>query len=222
MIVSAGLPTCMEGMMYPVPFASPLDIVRSNKTRRGARLPFRVGERAHDNPALCAGRTRRIAAQLLGTVNGEASANLAAQTTTLRFGTGMLVTPMRRDIVVVAKQAATLDQFSNGRFILGFGVGAYREEFQALNPNWQVHRGDLVQESIQAVKVLFEERVSNWDGKYYQFEDVEMFPKPLQDPLPIYVGGNHENAYRRAALYGNGWLPAGMPIDHIRKKVSHL
>ena len=219
MIVSAGLPTCMEGMMYPVPFASPLDIVRIAKHAEALGYHSVWG---NDHMIT----QRYVRAEFPQPPNFWEPlityANLAAQTTTLRFGTGMLVTPMRRDIVVVAKQVATLDQFSNGRFILGFGVGAYREEFQALNPNWQVHRGDLVEESIQAVKNLFEERVSNWDGKYYQFEDVEMYPKPLQNPLPIYVGGNHENAYRRAALYGNGWLPAGMPIDHIRKKVSHL
>ena len=49
-----------------------------------------------------------------------------------------------------------------------------------------------------------------------------MSPKPLQSPLPIYVGGNHFNAYRRAALYGDGWLPAGMPVAQVRENVRHL
>lgn len=217
MIVSAGLPTCMEGMMYPVPFASAEDVVRIAKhaenlgyhsvwgndhmtTQRYVREEFSVPPNFWE-PLI-------------------AYAYLAAHTTKLKFGTGMLVTPMRRDIVVVAKQVATLDHFSGGRFILGFGVGAYREEFEALHPHWDAHRGALVEEAIQAIKVLFSERNASWDGKYYQFRDVEMYPKPKQNPLPLYVGGNNPNAYRRAALYGHGWLPAGMPVEHVREKIS--
>ena len=219
MIVSAGLPTCMEGMMYPAPFASAADVVRVAKhadalgyhsvwgndhmtTQRYVRAEFAIPPNFWE-PLIT-------------------YAYIAAQTTRLKFGTGMLVTPMRRDIVVVAKQVATLDHLSGGRFILGFGVGAYREEFEALHPGWKAHRGDLVEEAIQAMKVLFTERSASWRGTYYHFEDVEMYPKPLQDPLPIYVGGNNPNAYRRAALYGQGWLPAGMPVDQAREKIGQF
>ena len=219
MIVSAGLPTCMEGMMYPVPFASPEDIVRIAK--HAERLGYHsVWGNDHMT-------TQRYVRKDFATPPNFwepliTYAYLAAQTTTLKFGTGMLVTPMRRDVVVVAKQIATLDQFSGGRFILGFGVGAYREEFEALNPGWDARRGDVVEESIQAIKLLFDQRVASWDGTYYHFEDVEMFPKPAQTPLPIYVGGNNPNAFRRAALYGDGWLPAGMPIDQAHEKVDQF
>lgn len=217
MLVSAGLPTCMEGMMYPVPFAGAQDLIQIAKeaealgyhsvwgndhmtTQRYVREEFADAPRFWE-PLMT-------------------YAHLAAHTKRLRFGTGMLITPMRRDIVVVAKQVATLDHLSGGRFILGFGVGAYREEFEALHPEWQVHRGDLMEESIQALIHLFGERASSWKGEYHHFEDVEMYPKPLQKPLPIYVGGNNPNAYRRAATYGNGWMPAGMPVDHIRQRVA--
>ena len=219
MIVSAGLPTCMEGMMYPVPFASPEDIVRIAK--HAERLGYHsVWGNDHMT-------TQRYVRKDFATPPNFwepliTYAYLAAQTTTLKLGTGMLVTPMRRDVVVVAKQIATLDQFSGGRFILGFGVGAYREEFEALNPGWDARRGDVVEESIQAIKLLFDERVVSWNGTYYHFEDVEMFPKPAQTPLPIYVGGNNPNAFRRAALYGDGWLPAGMPIEQAREKVDQF
>ena len=146
----------------------------------------------------------------------------AAHTTTLRMGTGILVTPMRRDIVVVAKQIATLDHLSKGRFYLGVGVGAYREEFEALAPGHKTHRGDMVEESVQALQLLFRERNASWDGTYYQFKDVEMYPKPLQDPIPVYFGGNNPNAARRAALYGQGWLPAGMPAHQLRERVESI
>ena len=216
MIVSAGLPTCMEGMMYPIPFASAEDIVDIAKHAEALGYHSVWG---NDHMT-----TQRYVREEFDRPPNFYEplityAYLAAETTTLRFGTGMLVTPMRRDIVVVAKQVATLDQFSGGRMILGFGVGAYREEFEALHPGWDVHRGDLMEESIQAMQCLFTERFASWQGEHYRFEDVEMYPKPLQNPLPVYVGGNNPNAYRRAATYGQGWLPAGMPIEHARRKI---
>lgn len=219
MIVSAGLPTCMEGMMYPVPFAKPADIIR-------------VAQHAESLGYHSVWGNDHMTTQSYVREGFEQPPSfweplmvysyLAAETTTLKFGTGILVTPMRRDIVVLAKQIATLDQFSGGRFILGFGVGAYREEFEALHPRVRAHRGDMLEESIQALSLLFSQRVASWQGEYYQFHDVEMYPKPAQDPLPIYVGGNNENAYRRAALYGTGWLPAGMPVDHLQRKMGRF
>ncbi len=219
LIVSVGLPTCMEGMMYPVPFATAQEVVKL------ATLAEKLGYHSvWGNDHMTTQRYVRDEFSLPPNFWEPLImyAYIAAVTTTLRFGTGMLVMPMRRDIVVVAKQIATLDHLSSGRVILGFGVGAYREEFEALHPNWGAHRGSLLEESIQAIKYLFAERVASWKGEYYHFEDVEMYPKPLQDPLPIYVGGNHPNAAQRAASYGHGWLPAVMPLNHIRERVGRF
>lgn len=219
MIVSAGLPTCMEGMMYPVPFADPDAILRIALHAEALGYHSVWG---NDHMT-----TQQYVRQEFETPPNFwepliTYAYLAAKTTTLRFGTGMLVTPMRRDIVVVAKQVATLDHFSGGRFILGFGVGAYREEFEALHPGWKAHRGELEEESIRAIKTLFGQRSASWQGKYYRFEDVEMFPKPLQQPLPMYVGGNDPNAARRAAMYADGWLPAGMPAEQMQVRIAQF
>ncbi len=216
---SVGLPTCMEGMMYPVPFATPQQIIDIAKhaellgyhsvwgndhmtTQRYVRAEFK------DAPNFW---------EILITL-----AYVAAETTTLRIATGVLVPAMRRDIVVLAKQLATLDQFSNGRLLVGMGIGAYREEFEALQPGYEVKRGEVLEECIQALRVLFTERVANWDGKYYQFKDVEMFPKPLQATLPFYLGGNNDNSIRRAALYGRGWMGAGMPAEQLKGYVQRL
>ena len=219
MIVSAGLPTCMEGMMYPVPFATPDDLVRI--AQHAERLGYHA---VWGNDHMTTQRyVRQAFAQPPQFWEPLITyAYLAAETTSLKFGTGVLVTPMRRDIVVIAKQAATLDHFSRGRLLLGFGVGAYREEFEALHPTWKARRGRLEAESIQAIKHLFENRVASWHGEYFHFDDVEMYPKPLQSPVPIYVGGNHPNAYRRAALYGHGWLPAAMPVAQVRSHVAQF
>jgi probable F420-dependent oxidoreductase len=147
---------------------------------------------------------------------------LAAHTTKLRFGTGVLVLPMRRDIVVTAKQIATLDHLSNGRLEIGVGVGAYREEFEALNPDAKVHRGDMVEEGVKALQLLFSERNASFDGKYYKFKNVELFPKPKQKRLPIYFGGNNPNHLRRTAASADGWVPAGLPLDTLRRMVGEL
>jgi len=219
MKISFGLPTCMEGMMYPVPFATPDQIVELAK--HAERLGFHsVWGNDHMT-------TQRYVRQefpnppnfweLLITLS-----YIAAETTTLKLATGVVVPAMRRDIVVVAKQLATLDQFSKGRLLVGMGVGAYREEFEALQPNFKVHRGELLEESIRALKTLFIERHASWNGKYFHFQDVEMYPKPLQSPLPIYVGGNDANAVRRAALYAQGWMGAGMPANQLAERVKML
>ncbi len=216
---SYGLPTCMEGMMYPVPFASPGQIVElaQHAEKLGYHSVWGNDHMTTQRYVRAEYSTPPNFWEILITL-----AYVAAKTTTLRLATGVLIPAMRRDIVVVAKQLATLDQFSGGRLLVGLGIGAYREEFEALQPNWKVVRGDLLEESVQALQFLFNQRSASWEGKYYQFEDVEMYPKPQQEPLPIYIGGNNPNAVRRTALYGQGWMGAGMPPDQLKQAVERL
>ncbi|MBM3560864.1 MAG: TIGR03619 family F420-dependent LLM class oxidoreductase, partial [Alphaproteobacteria bacterium] len=145
-----------------------------------------------------------------------------ANTTKLKVGTGVLVLPMRRDIVVTAKQIATLDHFGKGRLELGVGIGAYREEFDALQPDSPLKRGDIVDEGLQALRLLFGERVASFEGKFYRFRDVELWPKPCQPRIPIYVGGNNPNNIRRTVAWADGWLPAGIHVDRLRQDVLKL
>ena len=219
MRVSAGLPTGMEGLTYPIPFSDPENVIRIAQaaerfgydsvwgndhmtTQNYVRAEFPVPPRFWE-PLMT-------------------YAFVAAHTKTLRFGTGILVLPMRRDIVVTAKQIATLDHFSGGRLEIGVGVGAYREEFEALWPDAEVHRGDMVEEGVKALQLLFSERVASFDGKYYKFRNVEMAPKPKQKRLPIYFGGNSINHLRRVAESADGWIPAGMEADRLRGLVGQL
>lgn len=134
-------------------------------------------------------------------------AYVAATTTRLRLATCVLVLPFRHP-VLVAKQAATLDLISGGRFVLGVGVGAYREEFEAMYPGRDVHRGRYADEFLQGLAQLFGQRQASYAGEYIEFADVESFPKPVQDPLPILSGGNSAGSRRRAATHADGWLPA--------------
>ena len=219
MRVSAGLPTGMEGLTYPIPFSAPEDVVRI--ALHAEKLGY---DSVWGNDHMT---TQHYVREEYPTPPRfweplVTYAYLAGVTKTLRFGTGILVLPMRKDIVVVAKQIATLDHFSGGRLEVGVGVGAYREEFEALNPDATMKRGDIVEEGLQALRKLFDERVASFDGQFYKYRDVEFSPKPLQKRLPIYVGGNNVNQLRRTVQYGDGWLPAGVHIDRLRKDVQSL
>lgn len=214
-----GLPTCTAGMMYPTPFASAEEVV--DVAIEAERLGyFEVAGNDHIS-------TQRYVRESYPTPPDffeplVVYAYVAARTTTLRLMTGILVLPMRQP-VLLAKQLATLDHLSGGRVILGTGVGAYREELEASQPRMRgVNRGRLMGESLAALRVLFSERVASFKGEYVEFDDVEMFPKPIQDPLPIYPGGNADASLRRAAKWGQGWLPAGIGPETIAEKRETL
>jgi len=219
LIVSAGLPTGMEGLTYPIPFSDPDTLIKI--AQHAEKLGYRsVWGNDHMTTQHYVRAEFPVPPRFWEPLMTYAF--IAANTKTLRFGTGVLVLPMRRDIVVLAKQIATLDHFSGGRLEIGVGVGAYREEFDALRPDGGVHRGDMVEEGVQALQRLFTERTASFDGKYYKYRDVELFPKPKQAHLPIYFGGNNANHLRRVAHGADGWIPAGMPADKLKTMVTQM
>lgn len=221
MIFSVGLPTGMEGLTYPIPFSSPEAVIQIAQTAE--KLGYHsVWGNDHMTTQHYVRKEFPTPPRFWEPL--VTYAYLAAVTKTLRFGTGVLITPMRRDIVVLAKQIATLDHFSGGRFELGVGVGAYREEFEALWPDSKAHRGDMVEESVKALVHLFGNREATFDGTYYKYKNVELYPKPLQSKLPIYFGGNNANHIRRVAESeaATGWLPAGMDVARLSAGVKQL
>jgi len=206
-------------MMYPVPFASPADVIRIAREAEALGYYAVMG-----NDHMTTQRyVRREFAQPPNFYEPLVTyAAIAGATDRIRLMTGVIVLPMRHP-VVLAKQVATLDQFSGGRVILGVGVGAYREEFEALFPDRKgANRGEMVTEGVQALRVLFSERRATFAGRYYRFEDVEMYPKPLQPALPIYIGGNAPETHRRVAAYGDGWLPAVLTPEEIRRGLERI
>lgn len=213
------IPTCIEGMMYPVPFARPDDILPT------ALLAERLGfDSVWGNDHMTTQRyVQREFADPPSYYEPLVTFTwVAARTSRLRVGTCILVMPMRH-VAVAAKQAATLDQLSGGRLILGVGTGAYREEYEALFPDARgVHRGALVEESMQALRRLFTERRVTFRGRHVHVEDVECFPKPRQDPLPIYAGGNHPEVRRRAGELGEGWLPAVLSPEELGRGAQEV
>jgi probable F420-dependent oxidoreductase len=213
------IPTCIEGMMYPLPFARAADILPI------ALLCERLGfDSVWGNDHMTTQRyVQREFAEPPNYYEPLVTFTwVAARTTRLRVGTCILVLPMRH-LAVAAKQTATLDQLSGGRLILGVGTGAYREEYEALFPDARgIHRGTLVDEGMKVLRLLFTERRVTFRGRHVHLEDVESFPKPAQNPLPIYAGGNHPEVRRRAGELGDGWLPAVLSPEEIKRGVEDV
>jgi probable F420-dependent oxidoreductase len=131
---------------------------------------------------------------------------LAAATTRVRLLSHVMVVPYRHPLVV-AKAFATLDQLSGGRVILGAGCGHLKPEFRSLGVDYG-ERGRITDEYLQAIRVAWENERATYQGRFVQFRDVTVAPRPRQQPRPpIWVGGNSRAALRRAVRCGDGWIP---------------
>jgi probable F420-dependent oxidoreductase len=130
---------------------------------------------------------------------------IAARTKRIKLGTGILVLPLRNP-VALAKQLATMDQFSGGRLIMGMASGWYKREFDALGIPFD-KRGKLMDENLEILNRLWtEEKV---DGKYmaHNISAAVMYPKPAQKPrMPLLIGGYADRVLARAGVAGDGWL----------------
>ena len=134
---------------------------------------------------------------------------IAGQTKTLQLVAGVLIVPYRNPLLS-AKALATIDVLSNGRLVVGVGVGWMREEFEALGLTTYDERGAVTNEYIRAFKELWTNEVSTFEGKYCQFSEIMCLPKPVQKPHPpIWVGGESPAALRRTAELADGWYPVG-------------
>src|SRR5262249_51437057 len=131
----------------------------------------------------------------------------AAITTAIRIGVSVAVLPVQNPIHV-AHQFATLDYASNGRAILGVGLG--RDQHYT---EFQVPREDRIlrfREEIELTKTLWTEARVSYGGSIYRLDTSAMSPTPVQKPHPpIWFGGGHPDALRRAAVMGDGWMGAG-------------
>lgn len=138
---------------------------------------------------------------------------VAACTEKLRLGTTVLILPYRPP-VQTAKQIATLDVLSKGRAILGVGVGWMAEEAAVLNMPWD-RRGKRADEQLEIFRRLFSESEPEFAGEFYNFPKVGFEPKPVQTPLPIWVGGSSPAAFRRAGRFGQAFHAAFQPLDVV-------
>lgn len=146
-----------------------------------------------------------------------ALARASAVTRTLKLGTGICLVPERNPLLL-AKEVATLDNFSGGRFIFGIGAGWLKEETEIMGGDF-AHRWGQTREAILAMKELWSKEEAEFHGKYYDFPPVISFPKPVQQPHPpIYIGAfGMGNVFRRVVTYGNGWMPWLFAPEQIRQ-----
>jgi probable F420-dependent oxidoreductase len=142
----------------------------------------------------------------------------AAATTTLKVGTGICLV-IQRDPIQTAKQVASLDMLSNGRFLFGVGGGWNVEEMANHGTRFE-GRWKLLRERIEAMKQIWTEDKAEYHGEHVDFDPIFAWPKPAQKPHPpIHVGGAYPGGMRRALRYGNGWIPIGARDDDV---VTHL
>jgi probable F420-dependent oxidoreductase len=130
---------------------------------------------------------------------------LAGCTQRIGFVVGVLILAQRQ-AVLVAKQAASLDQLSDGRFRLGIGVGWNEVEFIGLNENFH-DRGKRSEEQVRVMQALWAEPHVSFNGEFHHIEDAGINPRPASGRVPIWYGGHAEATFRRAAKYGDGFMP---------------
>jgi probable F420-dependent oxidoreductase len=145
-----------------------------------------------------------------------ALARASAATQTIKLGTAICLVPERNPLLL-AKEIATLDHFSGGRFLFGIGAGWLKEETEIMGGDFP-HRWTQAREAILAMKELWTKAEAEFHGKYYDFPPVRSFPKPAQQPHPpILVGGNAPNVLKRVVAWGNGWMPGRVSVEDIRR-----
>ena len=130
---------------------------------------------------------------------------VAARTSKIKIGTGILVLPVRNP-VILAKELATIDHVSDGRLLVGAAVGWYKREFDALGADFH-KRGRLMEQYLEIINRLWTE--DKVEGSYppYNLRGAVLYPKPVQKPRPpLLIGGYVDAVLRRAATKGDGWL----------------
>jgi probable F420-dependent oxidoreductase len=153
-----------------------------------------------------------------------ALARASGVTSTIKLGTGITLVPERNPLLL-AKEIATLDRFSNGRFLFGIGAGWNREETEIMGGDFD-HRWAQVRESVAVLKELWTRDEAEYHGRYYNFPPVRCNPKPVQQPHPpVILGGMARNVLRRVATWGDGWMPNRITpaeLENSRKMLDTL
>jgi probable F420-dependent oxidoreductase len=138
---------------------------------------------------------------------------VAAHTSTIRLGTGILIVPQRNPLIT-AKAIASLDHLSGGRVRLGVGAGWLAEEFAALNASFD-DRGKRLDEYLAVMRTLWSGGKQSFDGDYFSFSDCISHPRPVHGTIPVIVGGHTKVAARRAGRLGDGFFPGNASASEI-------
>ena len=144
----------------------------------------------------------------------------AAATSTIRLATGIVILPQRNP-VVLAKQIASLDVLSGGRFTLGVGVGYLEPEFRAIGANFE-ERGAVTDEFLDAMQRLWYDEQPQHHGRFADFAGIDAHPRPVQSPIPLVIGGHTPAAYRRAVGRGHGWYGFALTPETAATSIEGL
>ena len=143
-------------------------------------------------------------------------ARASAVTATLKLGTGVCIVPERSPLVL-AKEVATLDMFSGGRFLFGIGAGWLKEESAIMGVDFS-RRWARTREAVLAMKELWTKTASEFHGKYFDFPPVYSFPMPAQRPHPpVLIGSKARRVFERVVEYGDGWFPIRVTPEDVRQ-----
>ena len=153
-----------------------------------------------------------------------ALARASGATSKIRLGTGITLLPERNPLLL-AKEIASLDLFSGGRFMFGIGTGWLKEETELMGGDFE-HRWTQTREAIEAMKELWTKEEAEYHGRYFDFPPVKSYPKPAQKPYPpIILGGMAKNVLRRVVTHADGWLPNRITpaeVEESRKKLDAM
>lgn len=143
---------------------------------------------------------------------------LSAHTSTIRFATHVLVLGYHHPLAI-AKRYGTLDQITDGRVILGVGVGSLREEFELLGAEFD-DRGQRADDAMRALRATLSVRVPEYRGAYYDFGGFVVDPQARQAHVPLWVGGRTARSLRRAVELGDGWAPFGLRTAELDEMLT--
>jgi probable F420-dependent oxidoreductase len=129
----------------------------------------------------------------------------AGATERIRLLTHLVVVPYRNPFLL-AKAVGTVDKLSGGRMILGAGVGYHKAEFFALGVDFE-ERNTLFDEALDALALHWKGEPFSFEGRHFSARDVVARPRPVQEPIPVWIGGNSKLSRRRAAERAQGWMP---------------
>jgi probable F420-dependent oxidoreductase len=145
---------------------------------------------------------------------------LAARTLQIRLATSVLVLPYHHPLEI-AKRYGTLDLVSNGRLILGVGIGTLKEEFDLIGAPYD-DRGPRCDDAIRALRASLSQPEPTYHGDFYNFEGMVVDPCAVQDHVPIWVGGRTLRSLRRAVALADGWTPFAVTADRARQWLDQV
>jgi probable F420-dependent oxidoreductase len=145
----------------------------------------------------------------------------AAVTSTIELFTGIALL-IQRDPIITAKEAASIDLISNGRFVFGVGAGWNIEELRDHGTDPKT-RGALLDERIEAIKALWTTDPAEYHGKYVDFDPSYSRPKPVQQPHPpIFIGGDSDATVKRVIRHDAGWISNPLPVERLTKRIDQM